>query len=79
MSKLNLFKQPIEKETLDDWAKIATDVAKVAILAIPVILYGNDPTYLKLFNTLLLSIGAYASLQSGRIIRQYKQRQEAQQ
>lgn len=79
MYKLNLFKLPIEKDTLDDWAKITTDVAKVAILAIPVILYGDDPTYLKLINTALLYIGVYASLQSGRIIRQYKQKQEAQQ
>lgn len=76
---LNLFKRPIEKDTLDDWAKIATDIAKVAIIAIPVILYGNDPLYLKLTNTVLLSIGVYASLQSGRIIRQYKQKQEEQQ
>lgn len=76
---LNLFKRPIEKDILDDQAKIATDIAKVAILAIPVILYGNDPLYLKLSNTVLLAIGVYASLQSGRIIRQYKQKQEKQQ
>ncbi|SUB23109.1 Uncharacterised protein [Avibacterium avium] len=28
---LNLFKKPIEIETLDDWAKIAADITKVGI------------------------------------------------
>ena len=32
---LNLLKRPIEVETLDTWAKILEDMAKVAILAIP--------------------------------------------
>ncbi|MDO4698267.1 MAG: hypothetical protein Q4A60_06285 [Pasteurellaceae bacterium] len=73
MSKLNLFKPPIEKDTLDDWAKIATDVAKVAILAIPVILYGNDPIALKLINTALLSITVYSGLTAGRFFRKLKQ------
>ena len=50
---LNLSKKPIEKETLDDWAKLSVDVAKVAILAIPVILYGKDPIYLKCINSFL--------------------------
>ena len=73
---VNLFKKPIENETLDDWAKIVNDIAKVAILAIPVMLYGKDPIALKTFNSLLLLIGAYSALQSGRIIRRYKQKQE---
>lgn len=73
MSKFNLFKQPIEKETLDDWAKIATDVAKVAILAIPVILYGNDAAYLKLINACLLGFTAYSGLTASRFFRKLKQ------
>ncbi|HDL3754360.1 TPA: hypothetical protein PW529_002555, partial [Mannheimia haemolytica] len=44
---LSIFKTPVEKETLDDWAKISVDVAKVAILAIPVILFGKEPTLIK--------------------------------
>lgn len=68
----NLFSRPIEKDTLEDWAKIVADVAKVSILAIPVVLYGNDAVPLKTFNSILLLIGAYAALQSGRIIRRYK-------
>ncbi|MCK3657266.1 hypothetical protein A4G18_00650 [Pasteurellaceae bacterium Pebbles2] len=76
MSLINLFKRPIEKETLDDWAKIASDIAKVALLAIPVVLYGKDPIYLKTINSALLMTGAYFALQSGRIIRRYKAKQE---
>lgn len=35
----NLLKRPTEPETLDAWAKILEDIAKVAILALPVIIY----------------------------------------
>lgn len=65
----NLFKRPIEKSSLEAWAKIADDVGKVAILAIPVILYGKDPIYLKLINSILLLIGCYASFLGGRLFR----------
>ncbi|WP_225981330.1 hypothetical protein [Mannheimia pernigra] len=51
----NITKRPFEKETLDDWAKLSVDVAKVAILAIPVILYGRDPVTIKLINNLALA------------------------
>lgn len=37
----NLIMRPIEPETLEDWKKISIDIAKVAILAIPVIFYGK--------------------------------------
>ena len=69
---LNLFKKPIEKETLDDWAKLSVDVAKVAILAIPVILYGKDPIYLKCINSFLLALGVYGGLIAGRRFRKMK-------
>lgn len=70
---LNLFKKPIEKETLDDWAKLSVDVAKVAILAIPVILYGKDPIYLKCINSFLLALGVYGGLIAGRRFRKIKE------
>ena len=38
---LNLFKLPIEKSSLEAWSKLSDDVAKVDILAMPVILYGE--------------------------------------
>lgn len=47
---LNLFKLPIEKSSLEVWSKLSDDVAKVAILAMPVILYGEQPLFLKGLN-----------------------------
>lgn len=70
---LNLFKKPIEKDSLEDWAKLSIDVAKVAILAIPVILYGKDPVYIKLINSFLLGLGAYSGLIAGRKFRKMKE------
>lgn len=69
----NITKRPFEKETLDDWAKLSVDIAKVAILAIPVILYGKDPTIIKLINTLLLGLGIYGGLFAGRQFRKMKE------
>lgn len=68
----NIAKKPFEKETLDDWAKLSVDVAKVAILAIPVILYGKDPIIIKIINTVLLGIGVYGGLFAGRSFRRMK-------
>ncbi|QNS14468.1 hypothetical protein [Mannheimia bovis] len=70
---LSIFKRPVERETLDDWAKISVDVAKVAILAIPVILFGNEPTLAKLINSTLLVLSIYIFLTLGRKLRQLKE------
>ncbi|MBF0786086.1 hypothetical protein E4T80_11490 [Muribacter muris] len=69
----NITKRPFEKETLDDWAKLSVDIAKVAILAIPVILYGKDPIAIKLLNTVLLGLGIYGGLFAGRRFRKMKE------
>ncbi|OOS00366.1 hypothetical protein B0187_02200 [Haemophilus paracuniculus] len=66
---LNLFRSPIEKETLEDWGKLCLDVAKVAILAIPVMIYSKDPIAQKLFNISLLTLCAYGCLIVSRVIR----------
>lgn len=68
-----IFRKPFEKETLDDWAKLSVDIAKVAILAIPVILYGNDAFLIKIINVTLLACGAYGGLSAGRKFRQMKE------
>ncbi|WP_273382563.1 hypothetical protein [Actinobacillus porcinus] len=75
----NLFKRPIEKETLDDWAKIANDIAKVAMLAVPVVLIGDELVINKIIKVVSLLVATYASLQSGRIIRRFKQSKEGKQ
>ena len=67
---LNLFKLPIEKSSLEAWSKLSDDVAKVAILARPVILYGEQPLFLKGLNISFLLIIAYACLVMGCKFRQ---------
>ena len=67
---LNLFKLPIEKSSLEAWSKLSDDVAKVAILAMPVILYGEQQLFLKGLNISFLLIIAYVCLVMGRKFRQ---------
>lgn len=67
---LNLFKKPIEKSSFEAWAKMSDDIAKVAILAIPVILYGKDPIFVKVLNSVLLAVAVYLFLIGGRLFRQ---------
>lgn len=70
----NLFKPPIEKASLDAWSKLTDDVAKVAILAMPVILYGEQFPLLKLFNISALFVISYVFLATGRIFRQLSEK-----
>lgn len=69
---LTLFKRPIEKETLDAWAKVSDDIGKVAILAIPVMLFGESTLLIKAINSFLLLSGTYSAFTLGRIIRRHK-------
>lgn len=69
---LNLLKPPFEIETLDSWAKLSDEIAKVAILAIPVVVYAQHGVWLKLLNILLLVLIIYLSLLFGRIFRKMK-------
>lgn len=70
---LNLFKRPFEKDTLEDWGKLSIDIAKVAILAMPVVLYGESAIPIKIANVLFLTGGAYCSLIIGRKFRAMKE------
>ena len=67
---LNLFKLPIEKSSLEAWSKLSDDVAKVDILAMPVILYGETVFLLKVLNIASLLVVTYFCLAVGRIFRQ---------
>ncbi|WP_439257323.1 hypothetical protein [Lonepinella sp. BR2271] len=69
----NLFRQPYENDTLNDWAKLSVDIAKVAILAVPVMLYGDMSMLGKIGNSILLSAGAYLGLYMGRRFHQQKE------
>lgn len=66
---LNIFKKPYEKGTWEAWAKMCDDIAKVAFLAIPVMIYGSDPMVLKMLNIALLALGSYIFIIGGRSCR----------
>lgn len=72
MEKFNIIEQPIEKDTFEDWIKIAIDITKVAILSIPVILYGDESLSFKIVNISLLICGVYLGLFSARKFRKMK-------
>lgn len=69
---LYLFRRPIKKDILDDWAKLTLDCARVAILAIPVLIYGGETLFTKVIYTVALSIMAYFLLFISRICRDIK-------
>ncbi|OOF65105.1 hypothetical protein [Rodentibacter sp. Ppn85] len=65
----NLFRVPIEKSSLSAWSKLTDNIAKVAILAMPVILYGEHSLVFKGMNISFLCIIAYVFLAMGRVFR----------
>lgn len=69
----NIFKRPIHKESLESWTKILDDIAKVAILAIPVVLYGTNSVEFKIINAISLTISAYSCLFSADFLRKHKE------
>ncbi|MFZ7236834.1 hypothetical protein ACLSZ3_00080 [Avibacterium gallinarum] len=72
----NIFKKPYEKGTLEAWAKTCDDIAKVAILAVPVILYNNDPLLQKGINLVALVISTYSTIWGARICRKLAENKE---
>lgn len=67
---LNLFKKPIKKSSFEAWAKLMDDIAKVAILAIPVILYGNYSLMMKSVHLITLFTVVYSFLTTARAFRE---------
>ncbi|QIW16044.1 hypothetical protein A4G20_06705 [Pasteurellaceae bacterium RH1A] len=66
----NILKKPIEKSSLEAWAKIADDIIKVAILALPVILYNEQySNVLKTFNIIAVLFIIYGLIAISRAIR----------
>lgn len=68
----NIFKPPFEIETLNSWANLSDEIAKVSLLAMPVVLYAQNGIGWKLLNLLFLTIAVYLSLLFGRIFRKMK-------
>ncbi|HGO5855917.1 TPA: hypothetical protein ACK3JJ_000528 [Mannheimia haemolytica] len=67
---LNLFKKPIKESSFEAWAKLMDDVAKVAILAIPVILYGEYSLLMKFVHLATLFTVIYSFLTTARAFRE---------
>ena len=65
----NLFRSPVEKSSLSAWSKLTDDIEKVAILAMPVILYGKHSLAFKGMNIAFLLIITYVFLAMGREFR----------
>lgn len=70
---LNLFRRPIETETVDAWAKWLEDLAKVAVVALPVVIFGQYSVEFKIINSLLLAFSTYSFMLIAKLIRKYKQ------
>lgn len=68
----NVFKRPFHQESLDSWCKMLDDIAKVAILALPVILYSEKGIGYKLINSLFLVISVYICLMVSDLTRKNK-------
>lgn len=68
----NLLKRPIETETLDAWAKILEDIAKVALLALPVVIFGQNGFSFKVASSIALLLISYFALIGGKQIRKHK-------
>ncbi|MGO3859774.1 hypothetical protein AB8Q18_07250 [Neisseriaceae bacterium CLB008] len=68
----NLLKPPFEVDTLNAWAHFIEDIAKVALIALPVVLYGDSSNIAKSLNAILLLFISYGSLLLSRRIRQYR-------
>ncbi|MBE2897751.1 hypothetical protein KRX11_02095 [Pasteurellaceae bacterium TAE3-ERU1] len=69
---LTLFKRPIEKETLDAWAKMSDDIAKVAILAVPVVILGENAILNKGLNAVMLLMAIFLFMNIARKLRVLK-------
>ncbi|MCW9733851.1 hypothetical protein L5B97_10340 [Avibacterium sp. 20-15] len=69
---LNLFKRPIEIETVEAWAKLLEDIAKVAILAVPMIIFGQNGVLFKIASSFTLMFVSYATLVLGKQLRKHK-------
>ena len=66
----NLFCFPTKKETIEAWAKMLEDFAKVAVLAIPVLLFGKEGFIFKSINAVVLLFIAYWCLIVAKVIRE---------
>ncbi|MDP8170109.1 hypothetical protein QJU96_02250 [Pasteurella skyensis] len=70
--KINLFSRPISEDTIEAWAKILEDLAKIAFIAMPAVLYGEYTFIFKGANIVLLILMSYLFLVGAKVLRNNK-------
>lgn len=65
----NLCQFPTSKETIEAWAKILEDIAKVSLIAIPVLVFGKETDMFKIFGSSSLFLTAYCCLIIAKYLR----------
>ncbi len=70
--KTNLFSRPISENTIEAWAKILEDLAKLAFIAMPAVLYGEYTFIFKGANIVLLVLMSYLFLVGAKLLRNSK-------
>ncbi|MDP8079172.1 hypothetical protein [Phocoenobacter skyensis] len=70
--KINLFSRPISEDTIEAWAKILEDLAKIAFIAMPAVLYGEYTFIFKGANMTMLALVGYIFLLEAKILRNNK-------
>lgn len=72
LGKLNAFKRPFIRESLDAWCKTFDDVSKIAILATPTVIYSDNTLNYKIINSSILILSAYIAIYCANFIRKNK-------
>lgn len=65
----NLIQPPIKEQTLDSWIKMLDDIAKIAIISVPVSAYSNYESLVKICNTATLILISYCCLIASKFLR----------
>lgn len=66
------FKRPINMESLNSWAKNLDEIARIAILASPVVVYSPYEIGLKVLNMMFLVLFSYFCVYLADFIRRNK-------
>ncbi|WP_245872508.1 hypothetical protein [Avibacterium endocarditidis] len=71
-SNVKFIQTPDRSRNLRSLGKMVEDIAKVAILAVPVIIFGQNGILFKIMSSLTLMFVIYATLVAGKLLRKHK-------
>ncbi|OOR99428.1 hypothetical protein B0187_04870 [Haemophilus paracuniculus] len=69
---LRFLKRPLNADSLEAWCKMLDDVAKVALLTTPVVIYSNNGLSYKIANGIFLAVAIYACIIGADALRRNK-------